>query len=97
MAHITRAATESDLKLTWQDVDGDPVALVHIPPASDGETVYRLDTVETHAGELYVAGHTVRAGGNSSGTPLNSPRPARRTISLRLHHPDAEASESLQR
>lgn len=54
---LGRAARELELKLTWQQADGDPVALVTIPSILDDEgRTLRVERIEVHEGELYVAG-----------------------------------------
>ena len=59
---INEAAEQMKLQLRWTTTQGDPVALVTIPPAEGTEDVrYRLEALEMREGELYVAGHTFKA------------------------------------
>ncbi len=54
---LGRAARELELKLAWQQADGDPVALVTIPSILDDEgRTLHIERLEVRDGELYVAG-----------------------------------------
>ena len=54
---ITTAAGKIDLQLRWQQVEGDPVALVSIrPPRDDDERVVRIESIKLGDGEVYLAG-----------------------------------------
>ncbi len=54
---LGKAARDLELKLTWQQAEGDPVALVTIPSILDDEgRTLRVERIEVHEGELYVAG-----------------------------------------
>jgi len=60
---ITRVADTIDLPLRWAQTDGDPVALLEVSQIpgiaqNDGQQIVRLDNVELHEGQLYLAGHT---------------------------------------
>lgn len=58
---ISRRAEEAKIPLSWQQVDGDPVALVTIP--SEGEEIegtIHIDTLELRDGEIFLAGETVK-------------------------------------
>ncbi|HUY36109.1 MAG TPA: hypothetical protein VMV69_25445 [Pirellulales bacterium] len=69
---VQQAATEAEFQLTWQQAEGDPVALVRVhPPRDDEDTLYVLETLELRDGALYVAGRTTR--GNSEGSPTWDP------------------------
>jgi len=71
---VSEAARRLKLHLAWRQVDGDPVALITIPPARDSEdTEYRLESLELREGEIYLAGRTQRAG--ASGEPAQEATP----------------------
>lgn len=50
------AAGDLELKLTWRQTDGDPVALVTIPEMLDDGKALRIEHLEVRDGELYAAG-----------------------------------------
>ncbi len=56
---ISEAAEKMDLRLQWQQADGDPVALISVPspPDQDGPLV-QVETIRLGEGEIYVAGTT---------------------------------------
>jgi hypothetical protein len=55
---VTEAVHRANLRIRWRQKDGDPVALVTIPPASDREKQTRLEDLRLGDGELYLAGST---------------------------------------
>jgi len=57
--HINKAAHKLQVPLRWTQQDGAPVALLSLPGvlSAEGE-LRRLDVVELHEGELYLAGST---------------------------------------
>ncbi len=58
------AARQMDIQLEWQQADGDPVALVSVPPAGDKDKRgMRLDAIRLAEGEIYVSGTTERRRG----------------------------------
>ena len=56
---ISEAARQMDLRLRWQQANGDPVALIPIaaPPDQDGRLV-QIETLQLFKGEIYLAGTT---------------------------------------
>jgi len=54
---ISHAARELNLRLEWRKTQGDPVALITLPPLSDkaSEALW-LESIELRDGELFVAG-----------------------------------------
>ena len=58
---VGKAARDLELKLTWRQADGDPVALVTIPFLLDdeGRTLW-IERIEVRDGELYLAGGSKR-------------------------------------
>jgi hypothetical protein len=55
----TEALHRWNLRVRWQQTDGDPVALVTIPPPrNSGQKYIRLEDLRLGDGELYVAGST---------------------------------------
>ncbi len=61
---LSRAARESNLRLTWETIDGDPVGVITIPAMRDGErnVMVTLDALELRDGEIYLRGRTQPAG-----------------------------------
>jgi len=55
---ISDSAREMDLRLQWRQIEGDPVALVTLPPLEDENRHMRIETVQLGQGELYIAGTT---------------------------------------
>jgi hypothetical protein len=57
---ITKAARRAGIQLRWQQVEGDPVALVTIPRNHEDyqATEIRIETVVLRDGELYLSGTT---------------------------------------
>lgn len=66
---ISEHATDAGLPLQWSDVNGDPVALVTIPPLIDerANTQLYLETIEVLDGKVRFAGRT---------HPLSTERPS---------------------
>jgi len=57
--YMSKALDQLDLKVQWQQSEGDPVALVTIPATLDEENrVLKLETLELRDGALFVAGRT---------------------------------------
>jgi hypothetical protein len=61
---LSRAARESNLRLTWETIEGDPVGVITIPAMRDGErnVMVLLDALELREGEIYLRGRTQPAG-----------------------------------
>ncbi|MCC9609689.1 hypothetical protein LOC68_03945 [Blastopirellula sp. JC732] len=58
---ISRRAEEAKIPLRWQQVDGDPVALVTVPSEGDEiDGTIRIDTLELRKGEILLAGETTK-------------------------------------
>lgn len=58
---VSKAAADMDLRIRWLKADGDPVALIEIPPAKGQfNTAYQLETLDIRDGEVYLSGHTRR-------------------------------------
>ncbi|MEO8494683.1 MAG: hypothetical protein ABI614_06415 [Planctomycetota bacterium] len=60
LKNISTAASRGDIPLTWQQIDGDPVALVTLPVTHEDyahREIY-VDKIELRDGEIYLAGHT---------------------------------------
>lgn len=56
---ITQSAHRMDLPLRWTEEDGDPVALITLPPQrGDGNKQLRIENLRLSDGEIYVAGST---------------------------------------
>jgi hypothetical protein len=56
---ISLAARKSNVSLQWRQTDGDPVALITIPPA-DKKKRLRIESLQLGDGELFVSGVTER-------------------------------------
>ena len=58
---ISKAADQMNLRLEWQQADGDPVALIRIPPPADqGGKLIEIQTLKLGEGEIYLSGTTRR-------------------------------------
>ncbi|TWT30762.1 hypothetical protein [Blastopirellula retiformator] len=58
---ISRRAEEAQIPLRWQQVDGDPVALVTVPNSGDEiDGTIHIDTLELRKGEILLAGETIK-------------------------------------
>lgn len=56
---VTQAAGKNNVLLTWERVEGDPVAMITIPPPQDAdEKRVTLDTIQLADGEIYLSGET---------------------------------------
>jgi len=56
---VGEMARQMDVKLVWRQTDGDPVALVTIPPHHDGnQHLLTLDSLKLGEGEIFVSGRT---------------------------------------
>ncbi|QDU93995.1 hypothetical protein [Lignipirellula cremea] len=55
---ITERARQSDIDLRWEQIDGDPVALVHVPVEHEdfSRRQIHIEQIEMRDGELYLAG-----------------------------------------
>jgi hypothetical protein len=62
MDGITKAAQRDDLRLEWRQADGDPVALITIPPLKieKREVLLSLDSVKLENGRMVVTGTAQR-------------------------------------
>ncbi len=59
LAGISRAAQKAEIQLSWQQADGDPVALITLPATLGRDGAWlRLETLQLAEGEIYVAGRT---------------------------------------
>jgi hypothetical protein len=54
---VSQAAQQANLRLQWQQIDGDPVAIVELPVHNDSGRTMVLDSVALRAGEIIVSGH----------------------------------------
>jgi uncharacterized protein YpmS len=55
--YMQEAAAQMDLKIEWKQSDGDPVALLTIPPQrDDGNQLMRIEQLRLDEGKIYVAG-----------------------------------------
>ncbi|MCE9552810.1 MAG: hypothetical protein K8T91_05465 [Planctomycetes bacterium] len=55
---LTLAARQANLRLQWQQIDGDPVALVELPTEYDAHQRLVLDSIELAEGAIIIAGHS---------------------------------------
>ncbi len=59
---IAKVARQSNARIQWRQIDGDPVALITLASASSGRgCVVHIDTIKLSDGELVVAGATEAA------------------------------------
>ena len=58
---ISQAASQADLQIQWRQTDGDPVALISLPPTRDEENrLVQVETIRLGEGEVYLGGSTER-------------------------------------
>jgi len=58
---VTEAARRFKLKLQWRQVEGDPVALVSIPPPRDeNDKAVHVEAIQLGENEIYVSGSTAK-------------------------------------
>ena len=56
---VTNVLRQSNVRIQWRQIDGDPVALITLASASSGRgSVVHIDTIKLSEGELVVAGTT---------------------------------------
>jgi hypothetical protein len=56
---VSNVARQSNVRIQWRQIDGDPVALITLAAASSGRgSVIHIDTIQLNEGELYLAGTT---------------------------------------
>jgi hypothetical protein len=68
---VRQAAEDMQLHLRWARTDGDPVALISIPPTIGKHKVaYHLESLEIRDDALFLAGHTGRDSEEPGTTPL---------------------------
>lgn len=58
---IAQAGHGFGLLVQWRQVDGDPVALVHLSHNASDESQLQLEAIELREGEIYIAGRTMPA------------------------------------
>jgi len=57
----SKAAADMKLDLRWQQADGDPVAVIRVPPPRDeNNKLIRVEALRLGDGEIYVSGTTER-------------------------------------
>jgi hypothetical protein len=60
---IGQGAQRLDLRLRWEQADGDPVALVDLPDLHDGQARrVTIERIELQEGAIFVSGSTHSAG-----------------------------------
>ena len=65
--YIQEAAVAMELKIEWKQSDGDPVALITIPPQrDDGNQLLRIEQLHLDEGKIYIAGRIDPADANRS-------------------------------
>jgi hypothetical protein len=58
---ISQAARQMDFHLQWQQADGDPVALISVPPPRDEKNQrVQVENLRLGEGEIFVSGTTAR-------------------------------------
>jgi hypothetical protein len=61
LAAISKAARKAELKLSWLQAEGDPVAMLELsPPNSDEDKLIQIEAVRLGDGELFLSGQTVK-------------------------------------
>ena len=67
---ISEAIGRTDLRLTWRQTDGDPVALISVPPPhDDNDKLVEIETIRLGKGEIHLSGRTLKAGHATSTPP----------------------------
>ncbi|MCH8042310.1 MAG: hypothetical protein IID44_01200 [Planctomycetes bacterium] len=65
--YIQEAAVAMELKIEWKQSDGDPVALITIPPQrDDGNQLLRIEQLRLDEGKIYIAGRIDPTAANRS-------------------------------
>ena len=68
---VVRVAEMNDVPIRWEQVDGDPVALLSIMQEREADApVLQFDKIELLDGELYIAGRTAAASDATSAADL---------------------------
>jgi hypothetical protein len=58
---ISKAAQQSEWRITWRQIGGDPVVLFSIPsPAKAGEPAGKIESVRLNDGEIFISGSNER-------------------------------------
>lgn len=70
---IGKRAEEAKLHIRWVQEDGDPVALVPIPPVEDGRLLRRIKAIRLEEGQVYLAGETQAADDTTQDPVLRVP------------------------
>ncbi len=71
---VSEAALKLNLPLHWQQAEGDPVALVEIPPPVDEhDASICVESLQLRDGALYLAGKTVRSNEPATAAVNQSP------------------------
>lgn len=61
LEQVSQTASQADLQIQWRQADGDPVALISIPPARDeNNKLVQIETIRLGEGEVYLSGSTIR-------------------------------------
>lgn len=67
---VSATAEDLDLTLRWRTDEGDPVALIEIPPTREGDTVYQLEALELRDSQVFLSGRTESA--NETAQPAHA-------------------------
>jgi uncharacterized protein YpmS len=63
---LTKAAAQAQIRLQWETIEDEPVALITIPAMRDGgKVVVSIDALELRDGAIYFRGRTEPAGSNA--------------------------------
>jgi hypothetical protein len=66
---LTLAAREANVRLRWETIDNEPVAVITIPAMRDGgKVVVSIDSLELRDGSISFRGRTEPPSGNAEGT-----------------------------
>jgi hypothetical protein len=58
----SQVAADLGLTLRWTNVDGDPTAIISLPPLDERGLCYELTRLKLAPGKLFIAGRTLREG-----------------------------------
>ncbi|MEK6238959.1 MAG: hypothetical protein N2C14_29950 [Planctomycetales bacterium] len=72
LEHLGEKAKQAEARVRWARDEGDPVALIGIPPVEDGKLLRRIERIELREGELYLSGVTETDRGDKKSSALHA-------------------------
>jgi len=74
---VSQVAADLGLTLRWTTIEGDPTAIMALPPLDERGLSYELTRLKLAPGKLYIAGRTLRDGKRESSDRKSGPRERR--------------------